>query len=427
MTVFWKKVLAKEAFCDKIVVVNRKRKERLIVAFKENILQFMRDEGEEPMRYADDFLQAYQEKFGEDELSVVMTDMIEEGLVPHFLRHYTTEKMEEEISAFLDGYDVSKKEMDAVFGALQAAKETMDREKQEKIDEILRRAQGGDPESMVQAAKLYLSGEGVAQSEQKCLSLLEGAIERGSALAIFEMAELYKEGEIVPRDLKKAWAMYEEAAGKDCVQAQYAMGYCYANEELVEEDQEQAFYWYKKAAENGYAKAQNNLGNCYKNGKGVQQDYMKAMYWYKKAAEQGNKAASANLTKCVENDTNAMYTLGMEELSRGDREAAMGWFKKAGKRNHIEAICQLGDMVEDEELSRRYYKVAARLGSAVANRRLGDLEQPRDEKKAMKYYKAAAKAGDEEAPQLLAQYYSSHGAAGKSKGSAQHWLGKKKK
>ena len=62
MTVFWKKVLAKEAFCDKIVVVNRKRKERLAVAFKENILQFMRDEGEEPMRYADDFLQAYQEK-----------------------------------------------------------------------------------------------------------------------------------------------------------------------------------------------------------------------------------------------------------------------------------------------------------------------------------------------------------------------------
>ena len=112
-----------------------------------------------------------------------MADMIEEGLVPHFLRHYTTEKMEEEISTFLDGYDVSKKEMGAVFGALREAKKTLDQEKQEKIDEICAGRREESPTPWCSSENVF-KRRGRAQSEQKCLSLLEGAIEKGSALAI---------------------------------------------------------------------------------------------------------------------------------------------------------------------------------------------------------------------------------------------------
>jgi len=183
--------------------------------------------------------------------------------------------------------------------------------------------------------------------EDKIKDIIRKA-ERGDATLQCSLGELYAEGIGVSQDYKQALYWYTKSAKQGNAEAQRLLGYMYGKGEGVLQDHKQAVYWYTKAAEQGDAKAQYNLGIRYENGKGVSQDYKQALYWYKKAAEQG--------------DANAQFNLGVK-YAKGegvpqDYKQAIYWYTKAAEQGDAEAQYGLGGMYYMGEGATQNYKLA---------------------------------------------------------------------
>jgi len=130
----------------------------------------------------------------------------------------------------------------------------------EKIEELKRTAEQGDPDAQFYLGMCYATGKGVEQDYVQATKWRTKAAEQGHA------------------------------------EAQYALGLYYGSKQ----DTEQSILWYTKAAKQGHVKAQSMLGihyhfRFYQNG--VKDDYEQAILWYTKAAKQGDTDAQNNLTK----------------------------------------------------------------------------------------------------------------------------------
>ena len=108
-------------------------------------------------------------------------------------------------------------------------------------------------------------GWGVEKNPAQARRLLEKAIERGSAKAMWQFAKV-----LIMED---------------------KYGYNY------ETDIKLSAYWYEKAAELGEKDSQHTTGKNYYFGSGVPKDREKAKYWIELAAKQGYKIAQEDLAK----------------------------------------------------------------------------------------------------------------------------------
>ena len=263
------------------------------------------------------------------------------------------------------------------------------------VNDILKSAQKGNPNSQVCLGLMYGIGDGVAQDYKESLKWFTKAAEQGIAAAQFNVGLMFYHGKGVPQDYKEAFKWFTKAVEQGLSSAQYGLGIMYEKGHGVPKDYKEAIKWYTKAAEQGLALAQYNLGGMYYDGNGVPQDYKAAFVWFTKAAEQGLTSAQYNL--------GVMYDKGKGVPQ--DYKETFKWYTSTAEQGLASAQCNLGVMydkgkgvLQDYKEAIKWYIKAAEQGLASAQYNLGWMYTngngvSKDYKEAFKWYTKAAEQG----------------------------------
>jgi TPR repeat protein len=162
-------------------------------------------------------------------------------------------------------------------------------------DDLLAKAQSGDPVALNAVGALYYNGDEVPQNYSEAFKWYKRAAEKGYAEAQYMLGLMYDNGEGVPQNYSETFKWYKRAAEQGHADAQYNLGLMYHNGKGVPQNYSEAFKWYKRAAEQGVAEAQNNLGVMYENGEGVTRDLQEAYTYFILAKANGNSDAENNI------------------------------------------------------------------------------------------------------------------------------------
>jgi TPR repeat protein/serine/threonine protein kinase len=227
------------------------------------------------------------------------------------------------------------------------------------------------PEALNHLGYMYSTGLGTQRDYIEALRLYYKAADMGNMASLNNVGAIYQNGWGVSVDYQKAKDCYERAASGGLAKAKYNMGELYFNGYGVDKNYFEAVRWYQQGAEDGDISAQYKLGSAYYNGNGVSRDYSKAESWYRKAADQGHSES--------QNSMGILYYRGF--IGNGvDYGTARFWYEKAAKQDNMYALYNLGYMFEygegvlkDWPRAVDYYKRAARLGQADAQKRLNQF------------------------------------------------------
>jgi TPR repeat protein len=110
----------------------------------------------------------------------------------------------------------------------------------------------------------------------------------GDAGCMFQLGKMLRDGVITKMDLNAARDWYLKAAAQNHAFAQFELGTMYDNGQGVPQDYAEAARWYTKSADQGFAMALRNLGVLYDDGLGVPRDKAKAQALFDKAEEAQN-------------------------------------------------------------------------------------------------------------------------------------------
>jgi TPR repeat protein len=149
--------------------------------------------------------------------------------------------------------------------------------------------------SRVNLAKLFMSGKGVPQTDEKAFELLQQAALEEYAMAYTPLGEMMAEGKGTKRNSRAAVAMFQKSASAGIADGQYALADAYERGIGVGGSNAKAAEYYLKAAVQGHGRAQNSLGYLYRRGSGVPQNFLEAAKWYRLAADQGVPSAMNRL------------------------------------------------------------------------------------------------------------------------------------
>jgi TPR repeat protein len=281
-----------------------------------------------------------------------------------------------------------------------------------EFNDLLKKAEAGDPEAQSTLGFAYYKGDGVTQSFADAFKWISAAAKQGHADAQLRLGYLYSQGKGVQRHYPTAYAMYalsEASGGVDGAQYLAAI-----SEQMSEAEIEQGKEIFedlklriqpkepekpvepekpeepkatdppaqpemsqpqknlealKEKAASGDREAQFILGRKYFFGskaEGIPRDIEETLKWYVKSAEQGFAPAQFNL--------GVVYQLG--QGVKKNPEEALKWYIEAAEQGFAAAQFNLGGMY-------------------IANDGI-----PTDHEEAIKWFKAAAEQGEE-----MAQYY----------------------
>ena len=202
-------------------------------------------------------------------------------------------------------------------------------------DEVLARANAGDPWAQTQMGVWYYDGDGVAQSYDEAMRWYRLAADQGSGHAMANLGSMYANGRGVAPDDGEAAAWYRRAADVGIARGQRMLGYFYQMGRGVGKDLAEAVRLYRLAADQGFADAHNDLGVMYEQGWGVEQDLTQAMRWYRSAAELGNHWGYVNLAENYEAGRGVApdRDLAIENYKAGARlgnTKAQDWLRREG-------------------------------------------------------------------------------------------------
>ncbi|MCX5632863.1 MAG: trypsin-like peptidase domain-containing protein [Phycisphaerae bacterium] len=218
------------------------------------------------------------------------------------------------------------------------------------IEELLKKAESGDPNSQLTLAKRYFDGRrGTVQDYNEAVKWFRKAAEQGFTEAQNYLGRMYYNGYGVQQDYNEAVNWVTKAATQGYAKAQYDLGLMCYEGKGIPQDYKDAVKWYTKAAEQGYAGAQLNLGLMYYFGDGVSRNYEDAAKWFTKAAMQGVPEAQFQLA--------VMHSEG-KGVSE-DYKTAAQWYTKAATQGIPEAQFNLGVIYCNGEGVGRNYKAAS--------------------------------------------------------------------
>ncbi|MGA0555881.1 protein kinase domain-containing protein [Larkinella sp. VNQ87] len=225
------------------------------------------------------------------------------------------------------------------------------------------------PEAMNYLGYMYGTGLGTQVDYTEALHWYRKAAEQGYLLSLSNIGVFYRDGLGVEKDYQMARDCFERAAAGGIARAKYNLGELYANGFGVSQNHYEAVRWYRDGAEDGDVGAQFKLGLAYQYGTGVNKDYSLAEYWYRKAARQNYADA--------QNSMGVLYYFGYIGGNGVDYATARFWYEKAATQNNVYSLYNLGylydygqGVVRNWSVAVEYYKRAARLGNADAQKRL---------------------------------------------------------
>lgn len=187
---------------------------------------------------------------------------------------------------------------------------------------LLQRANSGDPKAEVAVGDLYSNGQGgLPKDPRKALEYYKRAADQGYAVAQVREGFLYATGAPgVPQDAAKAAALYRVAADQGNSDGMNDLGLCYEHGLGLPQDAAKAAALYRAGADRGNTTAMYNLSLLYRSGRGVPQDPAQSLAWLRKAAGLGLAGAATILGQ--------MYQFGTDGVPRSGETAAF-WYLKA--------------------------------------------------------------------------------------------------
>ena len=238
----------------------------------------------------------------------------------------------------------------------------------EKIVNLVKTAQNGNPDALFLCAQAFQLGAGVAKDEEFYLRHYNASAHGGNQKAIKFLIKLYTDGGVAPADSDKALYWKEQLALSGDMEAvqelivyHSIMGDADSAEKIMlftqkaaelgdvasairmaqismeNGDMAQFVRYTELAAENGFAEAQYNLGIIYYAGEICQPDGAKAFHWTKKAAQAGLGNAMFNLA--------VMYAEGVG--CEKSPEMSAHWLEKAANCDD-ESVRQMVRQVMEE-------------------------------------------------------------------------------
>jgi TPR repeat protein len=308
--------------------------------------------------------------------------------------------------------------------------------RQNKLNELLKKAEVGDVLAMVEVGKAYEDGSGWGKQPWDRIWT----------------------GEKDPLvDLDKAADWFEKSAGMGNAEAQYRIGRLLepsAFSDLIpmkrQRDRAKSVEWLDKAAKQNHPDALVRLGQLYDEGNGVKKDKWVAFQNFKLAAELGNSGAQFDVGlkyyqgapqdpqgKCtrryLSDDPNYGKGNYFDQfdspfcLADKDPATAAIWWQKAAAQNHWESQFNLAGLYRSGEGVTKDLSLAYALYEAVA--KLADKKQgfiplavsdaqailgvmtslgegvPKDDAKTVEWYQKAAATGQASAQQNLGVAY----------------------
>jgi len=188
------------------------------------------------------------------------------------------------------------------------------------IEDLLKRAESGDPDAMYQYAKqVETSGD----DADVVMHWLRKSAERGHAKAQHDLANACAERKMI----EEAFAWEQKAANQGHPEAQIYLAVYYREGIGTAINYDKYFYWCTKAAESGNTDGKHALAVCYIAGQGTTPDFDKAAHWLKQAANEGHANAKARLGAFyiegygVSENKNKGISLLREAVRLGDESA----------------------------------------------------------------------------------------------------------
>lgn len=193
------------------------------------------------------------------------------------------------------------------------------------VEQVLPRAQAGDPEAQHDLGLRYAGGRGVPKDPERAVGWYRAAAEQGYGPAQSSLALAYYRGTGVARDRAKAADWYRRAAEHDVAGAGYMLGLIYWAGEGVAKDIARAADWHGQAAEHGNHYAQQVLARLYRDGRGVARDQVQAYKWLELAIP-GLEPSPAR-DSWIEMRERLGQTMTAEEIAEA-RRLARAWTPK---------------------------------------------------------------------------------------------------
>lgn len=193
------------------------------------------------------------------------------------------------------------------------------------VEQVLPRAQAGDPEAQHDLGLRYAGGRGVPKDPERAVGWYRAAAEQGYGRAQSSLAQAYYWGTGVARDRAKSADWYRRAAEHDLAGAGYMLGLIYWAGEGVTKDVALAAHWHGQAAEHGNHYAQQFLARLYRDGRGVARDRVQAYKWLELAIPGLNPSPARD--SWIEMREQLGRTMTAEEIAEA-RRLARAWTPK---------------------------------------------------------------------------------------------------
>ncbi len=184
------------------------------------------------------------------------------------------------------------------------------------LEALIKKADEGDPESMLKLAIRYRDGKGIEKNDAEAMRWAHQAADQGNAEALDFVGFAYLRGAMVKRNTTVAFGCFR-AAAEESAQAAWNLGQCYFGAQGTEQDCEKGLEWWEKAAERGHGRAAAAAAMAYWSGEGVGPNADKARQLAERAAELNNASG--------------LVVLGEMHFQAGELEAAKECWTKASK------------------------------------------------------------------------------------------------
>lgn len=249
-----------------------------------------------------------------------------------------------------DGEGGVKPALEVAIGRLQAA------------------AKRGHANASFELARCYSSGSGVDKDMHEAVRLLEVAVKAGVAGAYGALGGIYARGAFGGSEGKAKAVEYLGVASRaGDAKAMLNLGFLCSGGEAPGGGVE-ALRLFRKAARMGDAVAMCNVAEMFREGKGVERDDIEAIKWLARAAEAGDDHAQVLLAR--------RYAVGDGVLQ--DKFMGLKWAARAGRRGSLEGCVLAAQLAEappvrSEWKAAKWYLEAAKLGSAEAQAKIGEI------------------------------------------------------
>ncbi len=185
-------------------------------------------------------------------------------------------------------------------------------------------AKKGDPRGLMRLARFYKEGIGVQKSIDLYRDYVLKAAETGAPNALVEKARMLLKGdgvESAPKEALSILLKLEPNHSPNVKELYFLLGYMYEEGLGTDRNTDKAYSYYLLGTEEDDDKAMNNLAAMYESGNGINVNLKEAQKWYAEAAKLGNKQAKANYER-VTDKLNKERGEGSEEEAEAAENSA---------------------------------------------------------------------------------------------------------